>query len=247
MPLPKTSEITLNTTDNIKISANHYKNNFKNAIIICPGFMMYKDSKPFSMLSQKLSESFDIITMDFRGHGRSKGVYTFTSCESRDLKSVLDYTKPKYSSIGILGFSLGAAVAINETALSKSANKLMVVSAPSEFGKIENRFLNKDIIVSTIKKFEWGMGCTRLGNVFLKKARPIDNIDKISPVPILFVHGKKDTIIRPWHSDSLYKKAKDPKRLVIYEKCLHAEDIFLGDKFEDFITLCKTWFNKEAS
>lgn len=238
------SEITLKTEDGIKISANHYRRGFDNLLIICPGFLMYKDSRPFSMLSKRLSEEFDVITMDFRGHGKSKGRYTFTSRESLDLKAVINYSKPRYKFIGIIAFSLGAAVAINEAAVNKDADKLMLISTPTEFKKIENRFLNKKVLASTIKKFEWKMGKVRLGNIFLNKPRPIENVDKISPLPVLFVHGQKDTIIEPWHSESLYKKSKEPKELVLFKDGLHAEDIFFGDNFDAFISLCTKWFKK---
>lgn len=239
---PHINEITLKTEDGIKISANHYLTGSESVLIICPGFMMYKDSKPFLMLSKRLSEDFDIITMDFRGHGKSSGQYTFTSQEGLDLKAVIDYSIPKYKFIGIIGFSLGAAVVINEMAKERSANRLMVVSAPTEFERIENRFLNKEVVSSTIKKFGWQMGQVRLGNILLAKPKPIENVDKISPIPILFVHGQKDTIVEPRHGRSLYEKAKEPKRLVIYENGLHAEDLFFVNNFDNFISLCIEWF-----
>lgn len=236
------SELALKTEDGITIAADHYKSGSYRVLIICPGFMMHKASKPFLMLSKRLSKDFDIITMDFRGHGKSKGTYTFTSREGRDLKAVIDYAKPNYKWIGIIGFSLGAAVAINEIAKHKYADRLMVVSAPTEFERIENRFLNKDVIISTAKKIDWRMGNVRMGNPLLRKTRPIDTVDKISPIPILFVHGKKDAIVNENHSRSLYEKAKEPKRLVIYKECLHAEDIFFGANFDNFVALCVEWF-----
>jgi alpha-beta hydrolase superfamily lysophospholipase len=239
------NQLTFKTKDHIEISVNHYVNGFDSAIIICPGFLMHKDSKPFLMLSKRLSQDFDIITMDFRGHGRSNGEYTFTSRENLDLRAVVDFAKTKYKYIGTMGFSLGGAVAINELSENKVINKLMVVSAPADFYWIENRFLNKDVIASTIKKFDWKMIQVRFGNVLLKKSRPIDNIAKVSPIPVLFVHGDRDTIVKPRHSLFLYEKAKEPKRLVRYENCLHAEDIFHSDNFDNFVSLCLDWFKEK--
>lgn len=243
MACPKKSRVTLTTPDGVDISANHYCPGFEKVIVICPGFMMTKDSKPFEMLAKRLSEEIDVISMDFRGHGESTGLYTFTSREGADLKAVLDYALPRYKSVGVMGFSLGGAVAINEVSANKSADKVMTVSAPAEFEKIENRFLNKAVISSNIKKFELKRICRfRPGNMFLKKQKPIENVDKLSPIPILFVHGGKDTIIEPRHSEALYKKAKDPKRLVIFKDGLHAEDIFYHGNFDNFISLCLEWF-----
>ena len=236
--------LTLKTEDNIQISANHYMGGFDRVIIICPGFMMHKDSRPFLLLSDRLSRSFNIITMDFRGHGSSKGSYTFTSREHYDLRAVVDFALPRYKSIYILGFSLGAAVAINETALKKNIARLMVVSAPSDFARIENRFLRMDVILSTLRKFDLKMALTRFGNILLSKPRPIEHIDKLSPIPVLFLHGGRDSIVMPGHSRSLYERAGEPKRLVVWKDCLHAEDVFLGDHFNNFVALCTEWFNE---
>lgn len=240
------TELTLRTKDDIKIYANHYRGGFKEVLIICPGFMMCKDARPFAMLSERMSRDFDVITMDFRGHGKSKGLYTFTSRENNDLEAVIGYARPKYKFVGVIGFSLGAAVAINVTAINKTIDKIIAVSAPTEFSKIENRFLNKDIISSAIKKFHWNMCNTKIGNMLTNKPKPIENVDKISPIPVLFVHGGKDTIIEPRHSRELYNKAGGPKRLAIFDNCLHAEDVFLGDNFENFISLCIEWFKNKG-
>lgn len=240
--MKKVKELTLKTDDHIKISVDHYSGGHKQLIIICPGFLMHKESKPFLKLSKKLSQEFDIIAMDFRGHGKSKGVFTFTSRENRDLRAVIEFARSKYKSIGLVGFSLGGAVAINEVARSKAIDRLMVVSAPTDFNSIENNFMTKDVIISTIKKFDWRMGHVRLGNIMLKKERPIDNIDRLSPVPVLFVHGEKDTIVTPKHSRSLYNKAREPKKIITYKNCLHAEDIFSGENFNNFVSLCVNWF-----
>ncbi|NQT07121.1 MAG: alpha/beta fold hydrolase [Candidatus Omnitrophica bacterium] len=235
-------ETILTTEDGIRISVNHYRNGFDRAIIICPGFMMYKDSKPFSMLSERLNDEFDIITMDFRGHGKSSGLYTFTSREHLDLEAVVTYARKSYKDIGLMGFSLGAAIAINEAASKRSVGKLMAVSSPTEFKKIENRFLDKAVLKATVKKFEWNMANVKLGNILIEKPKPIDLVGRISPVPVLFVHGDRDTIINHNHSVSLYKKANEPKKLVVIKNGLHAEDLFFGNNFDDFISLCIDWF-----
>ena len=36
-----------------------------------------------------LAKAFDVISLDFRGHGKSSGLYTFTDKEPKDLKTVI--------------------------------------------------------------------------------------------------------------------------------------------------------------
>ena len=44
---------------------------------------------------------------------------------------------------------------------------------------------------------------------------PLKWIDKISPRPLLLIHGKKDDLVPVEHARRLYEKAGEPKELVI--------------------------------
>ena len=58
-------------------------------------------------MANLFSKSLDLISFDFRGHGKSSGIYTFTSKESEDIKSVVNYAKKTYKRVYLTGFSLG--------------------------------------------------------------------------------------------------------------------------------------------
>ncbi len=239
-------ELSLTTQDGIKISAHHYRaDSLKSkVIIICPGFLMYKESKPFVILSERLANTFDIITIDFRGHGSSTGLFTFSAREYLDLRAAVDYATIHYKFIGVMGFSLGGAAAINEAATNERIDSVMAVSAPTEFERIENRFIDKNVLIRMLRKFEWRMMKMRPGNILLDKPKPIEKVGKISPRPIIFVHGTSDAIIDVQHSKDLFEKAKEPKRLIIIKEGLHAEDLFYGDEFNSFTSLCTEWFTQ---
>ena len=78
-------EIKLKTKDGIDIAVNHYNKDFDSVIILAPGWFMTKDSKSFLEMSEIFNNKSDVLTIDFRGHGRSKGFYTFTSKEVEDI------------------------------------------------------------------------------------------------------------------------------------------------------------------
>ena len=46
---------------------------------------------------------------------------------------------------------------------------------------------------------------------------PLNWIDKISPRPLLIVHGADDETVDPSHARELYEKAKEPKDISIIE------------------------------
>ena len=69
---------TLVTTDRVNVSVDLYQEGTHDAvIIICPGFFQSKDTTTFQHLSRALAKDDDVLPMDFRGHGRSSGLYTF--------------------------------------------------------------------------------------------------------------------------------------------------------------------------
>ena len=86
-------EIFLKTSDGIKIAINLYSKARDSVVIICPGWFMTKDSAIFKKISEDLFKNLDVITMDFRGSGRSRGFYTFSSKEPLDLYCVISYAK----------------------------------------------------------------------------------------------------------------------------------------------------------
>ena len=241
------NEFFLKTEDNIKIAFNHYDSNRNTVVIIAHGWYMCKDTSAFKSMSEDFFKNYDVITMDFRGHGKSSGLYTFTANETKDLKVVIDYAKKKYSKISLIGFSLGAALVITHTATHKDIHCLITVSAPGDFDKIENRFWKPEAFIPTIQKFDIKENRNiRPGNIFLKKIKPIDVIQNVSPIPTLFLAGKKDPTVYSWHAEALYEKAGNPKAVEIFEKDFHAEDLYLNSK-NKFLDVCNSWLNKHKS
>ena len=198
-------EVFLKTLDNIKIAINHYSTNRNSVIIIAPGWFMTKDSKIFKKMSKDLFKTFDIISMDFRGTGKSGSFYTFSAKEEQDLNCVINYAKTRYEKIFVLGFSLGGALSIISGAKNKNINGIIAVSAPTEFYKIENKMYSPDAWIPTLfQKFEPLRWLTiRAGNPFLRKEKPIDLVQKIT-VPTLFIAGEKDPTVCPWHTQKLF-------------------------------------------
>ncbi|MEI7475511.1 MAG: alpha/beta fold hydrolase [bacterium] len=237
-------ELFLKTEDNIKIAINHYKEGKDIVIIICPGWAMTKDSKPFKSMAKDFAVHYDVITMDFRGHGKSSGRFTFSAKEAMDLKTVVDYAKNKYSKVGIIGFSMGGATAIIHTAKHKDIQMLITVSTPCDFDKIENHWYKPEAFIPTFQKFEFKNALSiRVDNPFLKKIKPINIVQDIAPIPILFLAGEIDPTVYPWHAEKLYNKACQSKSLNIFKNNCHAEDLYL-QSHDTFINVCNNWLEQ---
>jgi pimeloyl-ACP methyl ester carboxylesterase len=229
------------THDGVAVSIDLYSEGaHETVVIVCPGFFQSKDTPTFHRMSQALANERDVLAMDFRGHGRSSGLYTFSACEGADLEAVLRWAQARYRHVGILSFSLGAAIAINTVSRHQDGVKsLVAVSAPSSFEGIEFRFWTPEAMRTGVQGLEPGAGC-RPGNLFLKKERPIESVRKFQQVPILFIHGTRDAIIGAQHSRRLYAAAPEPKKLEIVEGGGHAEALF-RDAPQRLTSLVHAW------
>lgn len=232
---------TLSTSDGVRLSLECYRRGDRDtAVIICPGFFQSKDTATFKRLSEALSERCDVLAMDFRGHGRSSGLYTFSACEGADLAAVLDWARTRYHTLHVLGFSMGAAIAINTVSRQRDGiQSLIAVSGPCAFEEIEFKWWTPEAMRTGLAGLEPGAGC-RPGNLWLPKERPIENVPKLAPIPLLFIHGTRDVIVGVEHSHRLYAAAPRPKRLEIIEGDSHAEALFRDDP-DGFTSLVNGW------
>lgn len=234
-------EVYVKTSDGIKIAINHYKRGKEQVLIIANGWTMCKESKFISEMAKKFAESFDVISFDFRGHGKSSGFYTFTHKEPKDLKSVINYAKEHYKEVYLIGFSLGGAISVI-TSSEESVDRLIIVSAPHSFAKIKNFMWVIDFIINPFKKYEFKRWITlRPSPIIKKKISPIDVVHKIN-APTLFIVGNDDTIIHPADTKSLFDKAECKKEFKEFKNCHHAEDL-LHQLQDEFIKVCINWFN----
>lgn len=234
------NELFLKTQDNIKIAINLFETNHDEVLIIAPGWFMTKDSNAFDKMAEAFSKDFDVITMDFRGHGKSSGFYTFSAKEVKDIQTVVDFAKENYKKIYLAGFSLGAGLALIHSAIEQNIDKIIAVSAHHSFEKIENHMWKKAAWGETFKKLEVRRCLSiRPSIISHKKIKPIEIIDKIT-VPTLFIAGEKDPTVHPWHTEALYDKAVCKKHYEVFENCCHAEDLFLQSK-DKFMEICTNW------
>jgi len=233
------------TADGVSVAFDCYRKPQRDtAIVICPGFFQSKQTPTFRHLSRAIAQDFDVICMDFRGHGRSGGFFTFSAREQADLDAVLRWARRRYRRVGILGFSLGAATAVNLSSHQGGVQALVAVSAPAAFEDIDFKFWSPEAIRTGMRGLEPGAGC-RPGSPWLRKERPIENVGNIPGIPILLIHGTEDPIVSHSHGERLYQVAREPKSLVLIESGGHAEELYR--QYPDrFLLLIRDWLKKAS-
>jgi pimeloyl-ACP methyl ester carboxylesterase len=168
------------------------------------------------------------------------------SKEEEDLRTVLRHLQGRYSTIGLIAFSLGASISINVLADTYIVDSLISVSACSDFKKIDYRFWELDWendLVYTLftKEGRKGKGI-RPGPFWFKKNKPIERIKEIR-TPVLFIHGEQDWVIKPWHSKVLYEQTPCKRALEIIPAGHHAEYLMRTSAHE-MMRLIKKWFQE---
>ena len=228
--------------DSTRISFDLYARAEQEALLlICPGFFQSKETTLFQRIASDLSADQNVLCLDFRGHGRSGGLYTFSAREGADLETVLEWARERYSKISLLGFSLGGAVAINMAArFPDSIRTLIAVSTPSAFEEIEYRIWSPEVIYGGLRAWDPKMGC-RLGNPWLKKEKPVETIRHLR-MPVLLIHGTRDSIVSHSHSERLYQAAGEPKRLELIEGGGHAEELYRHHP-DRFLQIVQGWLH----
>ena len=234
----------IRTADGQLINCDLYCHGHQQVVIIAHGFFNNKDAVLLKELGQALADQFDVLIMDFRGHGKSGGLFYWTSKEHLDLQAVLEYAKGQYKQIGVIGFSLGAATSIITASRVDGIDTVISISAPTEFEKIEYHFWDLDMendIFYNLTEGRIGKG-VRPGPFWLKKDKPIQRVEQLK-CPIFYIHGTADWIIKPWHSEELYKKTRTKKRLSIIENGPHAEYLIRKNKHQT-INLIRDWLSE---
>jgi len=175
------------------------------------------------------NRGYNVLMFDFRGHGRSDGDrVSMGYFERLDLGGAVDFLKKRgINKVGVLGFSMGGAVAIS-TAAQEEAIKAVV--SDGTFARLGDTLVKgAQVRYPSIKPLAWLlarlallMACLRL-RVWLPKADPIRLVGRISPRALFIIHGAKDPFISLDQVKELYEAAGEPKELWIAQDAGHRE------------------------
>ena len=68
-------------------------------------------------------------------------------------------------------------------------------------------------------------------------------VDKIAPRPVLFITSDNDRLVPPDESEALYRRAGEPKKLVVLQGFGHYE-VYTGEAFRQVMEPATTWFQQ---
>ena len=175
----------------------------------------------YALLAERFCHAgFLTLIFNFRGAGRSEGNLDIMGW-TRDLQAALDYLydlkETDRARICLLGFSGGAAVSVYTAAHDPGVSSVVTCACPADFRSLRQR----ETPLERVQRFrqvgairdkdfppsleEWERGFDII--------TPVDWVHRISPRPLLLVHGDADELIPLEHAQRLYRRAAEPKEL----------------------------------
>jgi uncharacterized protein len=227
-------EITLKTVEGLPLSCWLItpRQPARGTVIIIHGV---SESKIAGLPMAKLLHEvgFNVFLYDLRRHGDSGGHFcTYGFYEKHDTSTVINYLLSRrdlqVGKIGLLGNSMGAAIAIQVAAID---DRVAAVVAESGFASLRTVL---DEYQKRIVKLPWHY----LRNIVIKRSEHIAHFRAtlVSPVksikdvhvPVFILHGTADQNIRVASSKMLYNAANDPKELWLIPGATHSNVAEVG-------------------
>jgi len=236
-------------------------------IVMAHGFTDDKvsDNRLFVRFARTARErGYAVLRFDFAGSGDSEGEFcdmTVTR-EIEDLESVIDFSSGipclANSSVYLIGYSLGAVVALSVAARNQHVRGVACWAPVSDLLVVFRSLLGDQAFLAARRDRE--VACRNDGKQFylkqaffsdLSRHYPVRDIAGISPRPVLLVQGTADTKVLPEQTRSLFSAAQKPKELHSIQGAPHSFAFYEEELFEltlghlDFWT-GHSWFAADA-
>jgi pimeloyl-ACP methyl ester carboxylesterase len=180
-------------------------------------------------VANRLNLHGGVVAFDFRGHGRSGGATTLGDKEISDVDVAVRYMRDLgYQRVVTVGFSMGASIVLRHAGLIGGVDAAVSVSGPG-------RWYYRG--TPSMRRVHWAVE-HRLGRILAKRFMntrinqgrwdpvplpPAEAAARISPTPLLIVHGDRDEYFPADHAEQLFEAASQPKELWIIAGLGHAE------------------------
>jgi pimeloyl-ACP methyl ester carboxylesterase len=225
--------LTLRTSDGERLAAAHLDGpdpaSRELAVVVAHGFTGSLARPQLQAVVRALAAHAAVVAFDFRGHGGSTGVSTLGDREVLDLEAAVEEARRRgYRRVVTCGWSMGGSVVLRHAALFGGVDAVVSVSAVS-------RWFYRD--TTPMRRLHWAVE-TRIGRALARRLTgtrisrdgwaevpesPTEVAGRISPIPLLVVHGDSDHYFPLEHPQAIYDAAEEPKELWLLEGFGHAE------------------------
>lgn len=164
-------------------------------------------------------KGYTVFAFDYRGYGLSEGHSTIEGVHidaEAALKKLISFYPDER--IVVLGQSLGGAIAIYMAANSSLKKEIKAVISEGSFAGYRQIAREKLGQFFLTWPFQYPLSL-----LFSDSYSPVRYVSKVSPVPLVILHGGKDRIVPLHHGEILYKNAAEPKKLWVADGMGHIQ------------------------
>jgi uncharacterized protein len=189
-------------------------------------------AEPMSKAGYLMAAGYNLLVFDLRGHGASDGNYTTMGYkEVDDVRAAvaraqgLDPGAP----IALLGYSMGAALAVEEAARNPAVAAVVEDSAFSSLSAV---------FAADFSRWTGGLPAMPLGAAYLAIAQHDlgFDINAVQPVadaahlakPLLAILGTADRTVPPAEGYAIFNAARGPKELLVVPGAGHTQEYFVA-------------------
>jgi pimeloyl-ACP methyl ester carboxylesterase len=195
-------------------------------VVFCHGFAGWHRKRTLVPFQDELARSFTVYAFDFRGHGRSGGQSTFGANEYLDVDAVVRRARADgFHRVVTVGGSMGGIAVVRHAALCGGVDGVVAVSTPARWRGHDTEPVRRLTWLISTRRGRVGLRAIgmRPSRAFVPVEDPVDLIGRISPTPLVIVHGRDDEFFEDEDAWALYRAAGEPKRLLLASRFGHAE------------------------
>ncbi len=222
--------ITLYSADGLRLSGWWMPHSATAPVIICCHGHSGSKADNLGIATNLWRAGYNLLLFDFRGRGDADPwPHTLISREVDDLLAAVAYARARLltAPIGVVGYSMGAAVAILAAAREPAIAALVADSSFTAGDDVVAHGVRNTLrIPPRPLVFATDAVVSRRHGYRFSQARPIDAIGKIAPRPVLIIHGASDTLTPSSHAHALYAAAGEPRQLWVVPGLEHCGAYF---------------------
>ncbi len=240
------------TADGVPIAYTWWCRPSRELLILAPGFWRVRLARENLFLANHfVRRSYDVVSLDFRGHGGSGGAYGFGTLEAQDLHAVIQEVvgeeKP-YSRFAVLGLSMGGSIAADALARWRDlpCRALAMISSPAGVLSLRPRPWKPGAIRQVRLRHVLRIPRLDPGKLLARKPVAAQALSSLT-MPKLIVTAEGDWLVDPSHGRMLAEAAAPPVDYVHLNLpgSLHADALV---KFAPLrlLRLLDRWFRRHA-
>jgi pimeloyl-ACP methyl ester carboxylesterase len=239
-------------SDGVSIAYTLWRRPARELLVLAPGFWRVRLARENLFLAHHfLRRGYDVVALDFRGHGDSSGGYAFGASEHQDFHAVIEELVGEgklYERFAVLGLSMGGSIAAQALAMRPDlpCRALAMISSPADLRALRPKPWKVGAIRQV--RLRHAMKVPRLSGRKLttRKPRASEAVASLS-IPKLIVSSQGDWLVDPSHGRTLAAAAAPPVDYVHLDLpgSLHADGLV---KFVPvrLLRMLDRWFDQNA-